>query len=169
MGALALRNGIRGAVLIAVGVLAPMLFHAAGGAGSVFLPMHIPVLLAGLLLGPAIGAIVGVLTPICSSLLTGMPPLFPALPIMVPELAVYGLTAGLLRPGNGVITAMVVAMLAGRVAAGIMVLLLSQLVALPWTPWTYLIATVLKGAPGIIIQILFIPVVIKRLEGWINS
>jgi riboflavin transporter FmnP len=169
MSALPLRNGVRGAVLIAAGVMLPMLFHAAGGAGAVFLPMHIPVLLAGLLFGPATGGIVGALTPICSSLLTGMPPLFPSLPAMVPELAVYGLTAGLLRPGNGVIIAMVMAMLAGRAAAGIVVLLLGQLVALPWTPWAYVTAAVLKGTPGIVVQLLFIPVVIKRLEGWINS
>jgi uncharacterized membrane protein len=166
---LPLQTAVRGAVLIAAGVLLPMLFHASGVAGSVFLPMHIPVLLAGLLLGPSAGAFVGIITPICSSLLTGMPPLFPSLPIMIPELAVYGLVGGILRPNRGVFVAMFTAMLAGRLVAGIMVWFMAQLIALPWTPWAYVNASVLKGAPGILLQLLFIPVVTKRLEGWINS
>ncbi len=169
MGALALRNGVRGAVLIAAGVLLPMLFHAVGGAGSIFLPMHIPVLMAGLLLGPATGAIVGVLTPVCSALLTGMPPLFPTLLVMIPELAAYGWLSGRLRPEKGLLFAMLAAMLAGRLVAGLMVWLLAQFFALPWTPWAYLTMALVKGAPGIIVQLLFIPVVAKRLEGWIHS
>ena len=158
MEVLALRNGARGAVLVAAGVLLPIAFHAAGAAGSIFLPMHIPVLLAGLLCGPMTGALVGILTPVCSSLLTGMPPLFPALPVMIPELAVYGGVAGWLRPGRGLPTALIGGMLAGRVGAGLMVWLLAQFVTLPWTPWAYLAAVVAKGLPGMAIQLLFVPV-----------
>ena len=121
------------------------------------------------MVGPVVGAIVGILTPICSSLLTGMPPLFPALPIMVPELAVYGFVAGMLRPGRGLYVAMFMALLAGRVMSGIMIWLLAQLVAFPWTPWAYVTAAVMKGAPGILLQFLIIPTVTKRLEGWFNS
>ena len=54
-----------------------MLFHLAGGMGVVFLPMHLPVLLAGFFLGPRFGLLVGIITPLLSSLLTGMPPLLP--------------------------------------------------------------------------------------------
>ena len=169
MEALALRNGARGAVLVAVGVLLPMIFHAAGASGSIFLPMHIPVLIAGLLLGPAVGTLVGLLTPVCSTLLTGMPPLFPSLPIMLPELAVYGGFAGILRRRFGLIPALIGAMLLGRLAAGVMVWLLAQFVALPWTPVVYLAAMVTKGIPGMIIQLLFVPLLVKRLEGWIRG
>ena len=35
---------------IALGLILPMLFHLAGGMGVVFLPMHLPVLLAGFFL-----------------------------------------------------------------------------------------------------------------------
>ena len=164
----ALQNGARGAVLIAAGVLLPVAFHAAGASGSIFLPMHIPVLLAGLLCGPMTGALVGILTPICSTLLTGMPPLFPNLPLMIPELAVYGGVAGWLHPGKGLLIALIGAMLAGRLAAGMMVGLLAQFVEFPWTPLVYLGAMVAKGIPGLIIQLLFIPLSVKRLEGWIH-
>ena len=55
------------ALLIALGLLMPQVFHMIGGqqAGGMFLPMHIPVLMAGLLLGPAYGTAVGVVTPRC--------------------------------------------------------------------------------------------------------
>ena len=46
------------ALMIALGVLLPMLFHSLGG-GTVFLPMHIPVLLCGLLCGVPYGAACG--------------------------------------------------------------------------------------------------------------
>ena len=155
--------------MIAMGVLLPMAFHAGGAAGSIFLPMHIPVLIAGLLLGPVPGALVGLLTPACSALLTGMPPLFPSLVIMIPELAVYGWVAGRLRTGRSVLVALIVSMLAGRAVAGFMVWVLAHWVALQWTPWAYLAATVVKGVPGLIVQLAFIPLLVKRLEGWNHS
>ena len=166
---LAIRNGARGAVLIAAGVLLPMVFHAAGAAGSIFLPMHIPVLISGLLLGPAAGSLVGILTPVCSALLTGMPPLFPALPVIIPELAVYGGVSGTLRRHCGLFPALIAAMLTGRLVAGMMVWLLSLFVALPWAPWAYLAAMVAKGIPGMIVQLLFVPLLVKRLEGWMHG
>ena len=169
MNSSVLRNASRGAVLIALGVLLPMAFHAAGAAGSIFLPMHIPILMAGLLLGPVTGAWVGILTPIASSLLTGMPPLFPTLPIMVIELAVYGCVAGCLRQSRGLNVALAAAILSGRLAAGFMVWVLAHWVALQWTPWGYLAASAIKGIPGLIVQLLFIPLLVKRLEGWIHS
>ena len=156
-------------MFIALGVLLPIAFHAIGAMGSVFLPMHIPVLMAGLLLGPVVGAGVGALTPICSALLTGMPPVLPALPIMVPELIAYGWVSGYLRRNCNLFVALVAAMLAGRLTAGIMVWLLAQWIELPWTPWVYLTATVAKGIPGLIVQLLFIPLLVKRLEGWIHK
>ena len=45
-------------LFIALGVVVPMIFHTVNLAGPIFLPMHIPVLLAGFLLGPVYGGIV---------------------------------------------------------------------------------------------------------------
>lgn len=166
--ALTLRNWAKGAVFVALGVLLPIAFHMVGAMGSVFLPMHIPVLMAGLLLGPTLGACVGVLTPICSTLLTGMPPMMPMLLIMLPELVAYGWVAGYLRRHGNVIVALVGAMVAGRLVAGAMVWVLANWVEIKWTPWVYLTVSAGKGIPGLIIQLLFIPVLVKRLEGWIH-
>ena len=54
-----------GALFIALGILLPITFHMVG-MGKVFLPMHIPILLAGFFCGPAIGAMVGFIT-LCSA------------------------------------------------------------------------------------------------------
>lgn len=80
----------RSALLIAAGLILSLLLHTLGAADSIFLPMHILVLLAGFCLGPYCGLTVGLLTPALSSLLTGMPPLLPVLPLMLAELGVYG-------------------------------------------------------------------------------
>ncbi len=42
---------VSGALCIAIGVLLPMAFHVIPNGGSVFLPMHIPVLICGLFCG----------------------------------------------------------------------------------------------------------------------
>lgn len=44
-----------------------MAFHTIQNAGSIFLPMHIPVLICGLLCGWQYGLICGFLTPVLSS------------------------------------------------------------------------------------------------------
>ena len=57
--------------LVALAVLLPQLVHVALGApgGVRWLPMYLPVLLAGCLLGPAWGLGVGVLSSLCNYLL----------------------------------------------------------------------------------------------------
>ena len=110
-----------GALFIALGILLPITFHMVG-MGKVFLPMHIPILLAGFFCGPAIGAMVGFITPLLSAVMTGMPPFMPPMAqIMVFELAAYGLLTGLLfnRFRLGVYPSLLLAMLAGRAVHGL--------------------------------------------------
>ncbi|MDK2811559.1 MAG: hypothetical protein PWR27_2268, partial [Petroclostridium sp.] len=113
-------------LFIAMGLLLPMIFHAFG-MGSTFLPMHIPVLLAGFVVSMPYAIAVGVVTPILSSLLTGMPPMFPVLPYMVFELAAYGAVASLLyrRLKLNVYISLVGSMIVGRIVSGIAVWVLA--------------------------------------------
>lgn len=85
---------VSSALCIAIGVLLPMAFHVIPNGGSVFLPMHIPVLICGLFCGAPYGLACGIITPFLSSMTTGMPPAM-ILPQMMIELAVYGLVTGL--------------------------------------------------------------------------
>ncbi|NLN14532.1 MAG: ECF transporter S component [Tissierellia bacterium] len=160
------RNIVLSGLFIALGVLLPIVFHQFNMGGPVFLPMHIPVLMAGLLLGPIEGLLVGVITPIISSLLTGMPPLFPMLPIMIAELGTYGLTSGYFSKKLKVNTyiSLIAGMIDGRIAAGIMVFILANFFGFNSGPLLYLKGAIMTGLPGIIIQLLFIPPIVRLLK-----
>jgi uncharacterized membrane protein len=116
-------------LLLAVGVLLPLAFHAAFGqvAGRTLLPLHYAVLLGGLLLGPVAGAFLGIATPLLSTVMTGMPAVT-ILPPMIVELAVYGLVAGLAhrRWKLAPLWSLCLAMVAGRVGLGLAVALLGS-------------------------------------------
>ncbi len=163
----ALRSVTHGAIFVALGILFPVFFHAVG-AGKAFLPMHVPVLLAGFFAGPATGAAVGILTPILSALLTGMPPLSPPVAqAMTVELAVYGLLCGLLYRTlrRGVVTTLVAAMLAGRLVYGALAALVLPLFGLGRTPILYpLTAGLLVSLPGVALQLIFVPAVVYLVE-----
>lgn len=148
----------------AIGVLLPQLFHVLGpSAGMMFLPMHIPVLMAGLLLGPWAGGVTGLVSPALSCLMTGMP--VPAkLPFMALELITYGLISGLFagkKTTGQSYLGLASAQIAGRVvnalsAAAAVYLLGAKSASLP-AVW----AAVVTGLPGIIIQwIVIVPLVL---------
>lgn len=156
------------ALCVALGVVLPVAFHGIPNAGSIFLPMHIPVLLCGLLCGPAYGLACGILTPLMSSLITSMPgPAY--LPSMVCELAVYGFVAGLLilviRTGSqaaNVYLSLIGAMLIGRVVYGIVNALIFRAGEYSMTMW--LTASFVTALPGIIIQLVLLPLVVLALR-----
>jgi riboflavin transporter FmnP len=160
-------------LMVALGLLIPFVTaHAFGLQGTVILPMHIPVLLCGLICGGSYGALCGLIVPIISSLLTGMPPSFPMLPIMVGELFVYGLVSGLCRRTFKlpVIPSLIIAMIFGRLAASAVVwgMLNFGTRPLPFEPIPYFTSAVATGLPGIILQILFIPTIIFALRKYTN-
>lgn len=150
-------------VFIAIGIILPIAFHAIEGGGSIFLPMHIPVLMAGFFLDWPYALAVGVLTPLLSSSLTGMPPLFPVLLFMIPELAVYGTVVSLLYRNlkMNVYAALIISMVCGRIIAGVVVWILTTffMAKLP-SPIVFVQGAILKGIPGIIIQLILIPAVV---------
>ena len=157
---------IASSTCVAIGVVLPIVFHSVGFMGSVFLPMHIPVLIAGLFLGARAGFITGVFTPLISTLVTGMPPMMPVLPIMIVELGVYGFIAGYCYEGKrgALYSSLLTAMAAGRIAAGFAVYGLALLIELPISPLVYLQGALIAGAPGIIIQLALIPLIIHKLQ-----
>ena len=79
-----IKNMTLTAVCIALCVVLPIAFHSIPDAGSVFLPMHIPVLICGMICGWPYGFICGLMGPLVSSALTGMPPIA-ILPAMMLE------------------------------------------------------------------------------------
>ena len=154
------------AVCSALCVVLPMAFHSIPNAGSVFLPMHIPVLLCGLICGWPYGFVTGLLGPLLSSILTGMPPAA-MLPSMMVECGVYGLVAGLMmryvRTRNGLADlyiSLVTAMVLGRFIAG----LAKAFILTPGTaPFAWVTTSLVTGIPGIVIQLLLMPMVVLAL------
>ncbi|MCI8590421.1 MAG: DUF1893 domain-containing protein [Clostridiales bacterium] len=157
------------ALFVALGIILPYCTaHGLGIPGTVLLPMHIPVFLIGFICGPLYGGCCGLLIPCLNSLLTGMPSVFPMLPIMSAELCMYGWIGGILygktcfgKMRFGIYPALIFAMIGGRVVYGLVFALLNglngSLQAL--TVW----AALSTGLPGIIVQLLLVPAVVKSL------
>ena len=159
---------ILSALLVAMGVVLPMAFHSIPNAGSVFLPMHIPVLLCGLICGWPYGLACGVLAPLLSSLMTGMPPAA-ILPGMLCELAVYGLVSGLLlkvihtrRTIVDLYASLLGTMISGRLVAGVLNALIFRAGSYSLAMWTT--ASFVTALPGIAIQLVLIPLLVMALQ-----
>ena len=156
------------ALCIALGVLLPIAFHVIPNAGSVFLPMHIPVLICGLFCGAPYGLACGIITPFISSVMTGMPPAM-MLPKMIIELGVYGLVAGLCTqyiPQKNEMTklymSLIIAMLAGRIVNGFVSTFI--LSTQGYTLSVFMTASFITCLPGIIIQLIVVPILVRILN-----
>ncbi len=160
------KRTVLAALMVAMCVVLPVAFHSVPDGGSVFLPMHIPVLVCGMICGWPYGFLCGLLGPLLSSLLTGMPPMA-YLPAMMVECGVYGLVTGLMlryvRTGKqnvDLYLALVVAMVAGRVVSGIA----KALIFSPGITMQYWItASFVTALPGIVIQLVAIPLLVNML------
>lgn len=154
---------VMAAVLLAIGIVLPMAFHMSGIKGSIFSPMHLPVLLAGLILGPSLGLVVGILAPILNSLIIGMPQI-PFLWIMVVELGFYGVISGLLykKIGMKLMPSLIFSMIIGRIGGALSIMLFTLVFGLKLpSPMLFLKGATITAIPGIIIQILLIPILVK--------
>lgn len=159
---------VTAALCVALGVVLPQAFHMVPNAGSVLLPMHIPVLLCGLACGWPYGLACGILAPLLSSLLTGMPPAA-YLPAMLCELAAYGLVSGLMArwvrlPNRtaSVYVQLITAMLLGRVVYGLMNALVFRAGAYSFQ--LFFTAAFVTALPGIAIQLVILPPILLLLE-----
>ncbi len=161
------KKSIITAVCLALCVVLPQAFHAVPNAGSVYLPMHIPILLCGLICGWQYGLLAGVAGPALSTLFTGMPPVA-VLPAMLVECAVYGLMSGLMmklirtrKTYLDLYISLIVAMLAGRIVAGIARALIFARGSTTIATWTtgYFVTSL----PGIIIQLVLLPSIVFAL------
>jgi thiamine transporter ThiT len=161
------KKSIITAVCLALCVVLPIAFHAVPNAGSIYLPMHIPVLLCGLICGWQFGLLCGLAGPALSTLFTGMPPAA-ILPIMMIELAVYGLVSGLMmkliRSKSTYVDlyiSLIIAMLSGRIVAGLARALIFARGNTTIATWTT--SYFVTSLPGIIIQLVLIPTIVFAL------
>lgn len=166
------RNMTFGALCLALSLLLPQVFHLVGmqQAGQIFLPMHIPVFIAGLLLGPWYGIFLGVSAPLLSCVLTGMPSAERVL-FMMMELTTYGFFSGLFfqtmhvrEKRFGALTSLLAAMALGRVVYGLGLTIASSLMGMPLGSFAVVWASVISGIPGIVMQLALLPVLVRVVE-----
>ena len=156
------------AMLLALGLVLPYAFHGIPKGGMLFSPLHMPSLIGGLLLGSVEGAVVGVLCPVLNSMITGMPQ-GNTLVAMCFELPVYAIVTGIMmrvlknqKDGIKIYASLIIAMLLGRVAGGIVQAFILGFNNYSLQMWAtaYFVSTF----PGIVMHLLVIPPVCMALK-----
>lgn len=157
------------ALFLALALVLPFLTGQIPEIGAMLCPMHIPALLCGFFCGWPWGLAVGLIAPVLRSVTFGMPPMFPVAVCMSAELATYGAVAGLLygklpRKKTSVYLALLTAMVAGRLVWGAARFLCAGLDFSAFGLSAFWAGAVTTAIPGILVQILLIPVLVIALE-----
>jgi len=169
MKKLSVRKLVLSGLFIALGLVMPFLTGQIPSVGSRLLPMHIPVLLCGFVCGWPYGLIVGFIVPLFRSVLFGMPPMVPTAVAMAFELAAYGFAAGIsykLLPKRHVYiyVSLIASMIFGRIVWGIASYIIYGFIAKAFTWEVFMAGAFINALPGIVIQIVLIPVIIIALS-----
>ena len=162
---------VSASLLLAISFVLPYLTGQIPEVGKALLPMHLPILIAGYLCSWRYGAIIGFIAPLLRSIFLGMPPLVPIALCMAFEMAAYGALAGLLYqkiPSKGlarIYISLIGAMIGGRIVWGLFSVPIYALfssssftLALFWS------AGFASALPGILLQLVVVPLVVYKLE-----
>jgi len=160
---------IASSVCLALAFVLPFLTGQIPEIGSMLLPMHIPVLLCGFICGWKWGLGVGFVAPLTRSFILGKPILFPGAVCMAFELGVYGLMAGLLhkllpKKKSCIYISLLASMSIGRAVWGIAMAICMGIKGNAFTFGLFIAEAVTGAIPGIIIQIILIPILVMVLE-----
>ena len=155
-------------VLLALGMVLPLLTGQIKEIGDSLLPMHLPVLLCGFVCSWRYGLPVGFMLPFLRSLVFGMPPIYPNAVWMAAELAAYGALAGLLysliRVRGRVYFALVGAQIGGRLVWGLVKGLLLGIRGTAFPLSAFLVGGFVDALPGILLQLLLLPLLVLLCE-----
>lgn len=157
------------ALFLALGLILPFITGQIPTIGRMLLPMHIPVLLCGLICGWEYGLGIGLITPLLRSVLFHSPAMFPMAFAMAFELATYGAVIGWMyakfksKNLSSIYLSLLMAMVCGRVMYGLVMALITTLLHQPYSFEIFMTAAITSGIPGIIIQLILIPVIMLFL------
>ena len=157
------------AVCLALALVLPFLTGHIPQIGKMLSPMHIPVLLCGFLCGWPWGVVIGFISPLLRSLLFGMPAIFPSACAMAFELAAYGFVSGLLYrrfPSKNayIYLTLLIAMVCGRIVWGIARYVFAGVQGTEFTFAAFIAGGVTNAVPGIILQLILIPLIVIALK-----
>lgn len=159
-----LRAMVISAAMAALALTLPVAFHAVG-LGSKFLPMLLPLLLNGFLVPVPWAVFTGAVVPPVSGMLTGMPPLYPPVAlIMSCEGAMLGgMAAGVYRVTRPRIwPGLVVAVVSARATSFALTWWVARTLDLP--PALASLASFVQGLPGVALQLAVVPMVVRALS-----
>ncbi len=165
-----IKNIVLAALFLGLGLVLPFLTGQIQSIGNMLLPMHLPTFLCGLICGWQYGLTVGFVLPLLRSLLFTMPVMYPAAIAMAFELATYGFTVGFIYSRSRwkciktLYRAMLVAMVAGRVVWGVAQAILLGFGSKAFTVSAFVSGAVLNAVPGIILQLVLIPLIMVALN-----
>ena len=158
------------AFFLALGMVLPLLTGQIKEIGDSLLPMHLAVMLCGLICGPYFGFTVGMMLPFLRSTFFGMPPIYPNAVWMAFELATYGLVIGIMwmafkkKTTGKLYISLVSSMISGRIVWGITKAILMGIGGKFFTPLAFVTGGFIDAIPGIILQLVLIPSIIKIIE-----
>ncbi len=159
------------ALFASIGIVLPQAFHFIGGStlGIVFLPMHLPVFIGAMLLGPLSGVIIAIV-----SLTIGVTIGMPTMPIaffMVFEMTTYALVSGYLyyKKSLNIFVSLIIAKISGMIVSLIVINIAVILFSLALPPVFGTIAMFTVSIPGIVIQLILVPIIVIRVKGAFES
>lgn len=163
------KSMVTAALCLALCMVLPFLTGQVPQIGNMLCPMHFPVLVCGFVCGPLYGAAVGFAAPLFRYALFGMPPILPTGFAMCFELAVYGGVSGLLyrllpKTRMNILVSLIAAMSAGRVCWGIVRVILTSAGQYAFTWQAFMAGAFLNAIPGIVLQIVIVPVIVLAVE-----
>lgn len=167
------RNNIKkltlSAMFLALAFVLPFVTGQIQQIGAMLCPMHIPVLLCGFLCGAPWGLVVGFIAPLFRSFIVGMPLLFPGAVCMAFELATYGFIAGILhnklpKKKIYVYVSLIIAMIMGRLVWGMAMFSCMGFDTAKFGLTAFVSGAITTAVPGIIVQLILVPVLVIALE-----
>ncbi len=158
------------AVFLASGMVLPLLTGQIKEIGDSLLPMHFAALLCGFICGGGWGTLVGFVLPFFRSIIFSMPPIYPNAIWMSAELATYGAVSGALyycfkkKTMPAVYISLVCAQLAGRIMWAIAKTILMGISGKTFTLTMFFVGGFLDAIPGIMLQLLLIPLILLAVK-----
>lgn len=156
-------------VLIVFGIVLSMMINVFKGLYGIILPIHIPVIIAGLLLGPISGISVAVFTPILSNIFCGFPHI-EELFFIIFELFCYGCIAGFLKNKNiNTYIILIILFILARVIYFGGMWFLGNIINVGYISIKSIIKIIIEQIPGMILQIIVIPPLLKKVKSGLEE
>ncbi len=156
------------AMFLSIALVLPFLTGQLQQFGNMLCPMHLPVLLCGFVCGAFWGGAVGFAAPLLRMMIFHMPTAENAIP-MAFELLAYGLLAGLFykifpKKTPYIYLSLILSMVSGRVVWGALKFIVAGINETTFPFSAFWAGAVANALPGIILQIILVPVIFLALK-----